>query len=291
MLGHSGVGKTTYMAAMYGAMQHRHSFNGFTLTAGDDAVHTQLLYLNNCIQKGAYPDATAQRTTYNFTLHHEGEAFFPFEWVDYRGGALLENSSSVEKQRLIDDLKEADGILIFIDAVASFQGRRIVKELGHMTNLIKAAVGESEFPLPLMIVLTKADLLPRNGEEQALASVRNLVETISTSQHLIGSVIQVACGSRSMNVEQPVLQTIRLGIRIIAHLANARVDYANAMIDQYTKKASSFWGIVSDAFADETNLDKAHKEAAAALHIVNFVNPLSEPAEHLENYLHAVEMF
>src|SRR5438309_901376 len=100
MLGHSSVGKTTYMASMYGTLQT--PINGFSLHTQDSAYHIGLLGDFNNIRRGIYPPATARRDQYDFSLYFKGKAIFPFEWVDYRGGALTERQDRSEQaQQLV----------------------------------------------------------------------------------------------------------------------------------------------------------------------------------------------
>jgi GTP-binding protein EngB required for normal cell division len=291
MLGHSNVGKTTYMGTMYGALQNGSEYNGFTVVAEHESVHEQLLYMSHSIRAGRYPGPSDQRSVYDFTLYFKSEPVFPFRWVDYRGGALLERSTSIDKERLIDDLKEADGVLIFVDAQAAHERRRVTREIGHMTTLLKAALGEREFPMPITIVFTKSDLIPNGAEESVVDPVRNLVEIISGSEYLIGAAVMVACGRRCWNVEQPVLHCIRVGLRIIGQMASARVEQAERMIEHYKKQASTLFGFLGDLFADDTNMDKARREAAAAQKVIHMVRPLIEPAEHLESHLESLIIF
>src|SRR5438445_106474 len=114
MLGHSNVGKTTYMASMYGALQK--PINGFSLRTQNATHHRELMQMYDRILAGRYPLPSQQRQQYDFSLHYQNKAFFPFQWIDYRGGALDERSDNIETQRLSRDLKEADGIMIFCDS-------------------------------------------------------------------------------------------------------------------------------------------------------------------------------
>ena len=124
MLGHTGVGKTTYMASLYGILQN--PINGFTLRAQSTQDHAQLMDLYHQIHYGTYPEATMQRGQYDFLLRYEGKTAYPFTWVDYRGGALRELRDSFETQQLMQELKEAEGIVMFCDAAMS--GGRVKTE-------------------------------------------------------------------------------------------------------------------------------------------------------------------
>jgi hypothetical protein len=117
MIGHSNVGKTTYMASMYGAMQV--GVDGFTLRTARADDHERFVALHRMTRAGRYPAPTDQRAQYDFRLCLNGEAFFDFTWVDRRGGAILERSTSSEAAQLVQDLVECDGLLVFCDAHAA----------------------------------------------------------------------------------------------------------------------------------------------------------------------------
>ena len=71
MLGHSGVGKTTYMASMYGLMQA--GVERFSLASKYIRDHDDLVSLARDIQCGAYPPQTAIKSSYDFYLKYDGQ--------------------------------------------------------------------------------------------------------------------------------------------------------------------------------------------------------------------------
>ena len=103
MLGHSGAGKTTYMASMYELMNRTNK--GFKVIADDQAEHIELLQRAVGIRKGIYPPPTVQRREYNFTLYFEGSRVSSLVWADYRSGALNERSTDDEVMALVSDMK------------------------------------------------------------------------------------------------------------------------------------------------------------------------------------------
>ena len=100
MLGHSGVGKTTYMASMYGTLQT--PINGFSLHTQDSSHHSELLQTFNKIRRNEYPSRTSQRGLYNFSLLYQGRSVFPFEWVDYEQTAKEYSALLVRVSREYD---------------------------------------------------------------------------------------------------------------------------------------------------------------------------------------------
>ena len=59
MLGHTGVGKTTYLASLYGSLQRE--VEGFSLSTSKSRDHDRLIQLANTIGKGEYPLSTDQK--------------------------------------------------------------------------------------------------------------------------------------------------------------------------------------------------------------------------------------
>ena len=92
LLGHSGVGKTTFAASAYAELQE--DIGGFTLAAKSEEDHRRLLDDATRIHRGLYPPPTNQRDRYSFDLCYQGRSCFPFTLIDYRGTALFERSKS-----------------------------------------------------------------------------------------------------------------------------------------------------------------------------------------------------
>jgi hypothetical protein len=105
LLGQSGVGKTTFIASVYGLMQAE---KGLGLAAESGRDHEELMVAFRAIQDGRYPPATAARSEYNFALTHADERVFPFLWTDYRGGALRDRSESADAVALQQDVDDHD---------------------------------------------------------------------------------------------------------------------------------------------------------------------------------------
>ena len=76
MIGNTGVGKTTYMASLYGILQQQ--LGGFSLQAVNQQDHRLWLDLATDIAKSRYPEKTSQRAEYDFLLQHKGKDIFAF---------------------------------------------------------------------------------------------------------------------------------------------------------------------------------------------------------------------
>ena len=187
MLGHSGVGKTTYVASMYKRMQE--PVGGLSVRAEQPTDHQHLLKLAAGIRAGAYPDATASWRQYELVLRRRRWLFFhddvyPFRWVDYRGGALFDQSDEEDAQQLEEDLESATGILAFFD-ITALHNLAHRRELGRLTVLLTRALSGVTRPVPVAMVLTKSDLVARvtDAHFQPLAQLATMIRA---SQHVVG---------------------------------------------------------------------------------------------------------
>jgi len=292
MLGHSGVGKTTYMACMYGVLQQ--SIQGFTLRANQQYDHDRLLRLGQSVVRGVYPAATDQRGEYPFQLRYQGRPVFEFTWADYRGGALTERSSSLEAQQLQNDLTQADGVLVFCDTEAIVRGKRITAQIGRLAYLVGQAMSRVQHPMPLGLVLTKADLVDEIGE-RVYEAVRPLVDSVAASQHVLGTVLPVACGPSPQLVQLPVLYVLAHGILGNAMALMQQVEHHEATAQSHVNQGNTFGGFLSDVWnsltSQPTHQDHANAARARALTALQTLEPLVEPAKTLLDYLKELPKF
>lgn len=288
MLGHSGVGKTTYMASMYGEMQT--PVNELGLRAERRADHDQLLLMHASLASGRYPSPSDQRAEYDFVLTYEGEDFFPFTWLDYRGGALGEHRGSEQTRQLVEDLKEADGILVFCDSELLARGPGAARPIGRITALVTQALASFERPVPLGIVLTKADLVDELDDEK-VAPIRGLADAIAASERVLGTVIPVACGRQPMDVQAPVLFILHFGIM---YLASSMVEAINEHVarKESFEQRSGFWDEIVSAFKGEPTWSRlAEVELAQAREIAEKLDILEAPVKALKAYLKDLPIF
>jgi hypothetical protein len=224
MLGHSGVGKTTYMASLYSVMQQ--SVDGFRLRAVSDHDHRYWLNTAAEINKGKYPPPTDQPQEYQFHLRHLGSNVLQFTWSDYRGGALRD---SQQAQTLLQELKAADGIMLFFDGDALARGSQRSHQVGRMVSLTTQALQDLGRPMALAIVLTKMDLVSAMQADH-LQSLQGLISAINVSDSVFGAMIPIACGLQLRNVSMPLLFSLHAAVLF---------QYATAYTDLKTSEQSA----------------------------------------------------
>lgn len=234
-LGHSGVGKTTYMASMYAALQKK--IEGISLETIDMSEHERLCKLAENIKISSYPPRTSYRSDYSFNLQYEGKNILPFFWADYRGKALSEKKKySDEFIALQNDLTQADGIIIFLDCNTLSLGDVRINEVRRITVLLTSTLAKLNHPISVAIVFTKIDLV-KKFDVKMLESIRQLIDAISKSKLISGALIPIACGKENINIEMPLLYALKGAIRTKIDLLQKDIDFYNKQINEYKKNA------------------------------------------------------
>lgn len=286
MLGHTGVGKTTYMASLYGAMQQ--SVEGFSLKAVNLEDHNRWKNLADGIRHGEYPVSTDQRQEYNFHLRYQGINILEFAWADYRGGALRETQESDQAKALLEDLKSADGIMLFCDSSALEAGDRRSNQIGRMITLTTQALKTLEHPISLAIVLTKTDLVV-NFQVTLLDRLSGLITAVNASSTVVGAIIPISCGTAVCNVSMPLLFTLHTAVLWQAVLASATAEAHSDLAKSYEDRSRGFVGkidwIISKVSDRPTFREMAAKERSDAAVKLREFDIIQDPAESLYYYV------
>ena len=83
MVGHSGAGKTSFMAGMYKYLGE--DTEGYGISAKNQAQKSQLKRMAQALDRGVYPAGTDVQSRYEFAFTVHGDELVPFNWIDYRG--------------------------------------------------------------------------------------------------------------------------------------------------------------------------------------------------------------
>lgn len=175
MIGHSGSGKTTYMAGLFARMEGgvasysiSHAMNwssGFSsVNERYKSQKENLERLATNLEKGVYPSGTDIHQEYNFYLKSTGEHSIPFDWYDYRGGALFEKTSfSKDVADLHNRIITADAMIVFLDGNVLVQNsEKNIRQYQRLVYIINKAIGErnmqEEEYFPISFVITKGDM-------------------------------------------------------------------------------------------------------------------------------------
>lgn len=287
MLGHTGVGKTSYMASLYEEMQQR--VEGFHLKAGNPQDHPRLIELSKMIRSGTYPSATSHRDEYKFLLRYQGKDVLEFVWADYKGGAITEKKQSSEQAALLEkDLKEADGIMMFCDCDALARDNARGLQIGRMTAMVGRAIQDLDHPFALSIILTKTDLISR-FEEPLIKPFSGLMGAINASEWVWGAFIPIACGIQSVNVPMPLLFTLHASVILQAAVAAKQTEQYYKLSMEWKERSQGLSGFIRMAGAvwngNPTDYQLATCAMQKAAEAYQQYEAIKEPAETLVKYV------
>jgi hypothetical protein len=280
MLGHSDAGKTTYMSLMYELMNK--GVNGFSISAATDADHRRLMQDARAIRKGRYPDPSNRRHEYALRLRHNSSQVLDFRWKDFRGGVLTERSTSAQKRELQDDLMTADGIVLFVDLHDMVTSRHARRKVRFLNVLVTDVLSRRDRPTPMVIAATKCDLVGDSVDLSPFESAfEPMIEAISASQHTHGTLVELTCGPRPVNVHGPVLFCLALGV--LARVAELQSSFESAIENaREAARKDTLWDRVSSPFKGEpTWRSIAADRYAAAFAEYTALEPLIEPSRAL----------
>jgi hypothetical protein len=241
MLGHSDVGKTTYIASMYQAMQR--GTQGFTLRAVQESDHRRLTSRASEILHGRFPPGSDQAAEYPMMLRHSGHDLLPVTWHDHRGGALNERSSSRQTARLLHRLETADGFLMFGDAsrLQDSTDRSTVRSIQDLiTHVLRVIPERRGRTTPLVIVITKIDIVGFANLDlgRIVAPFEALMDAVHDVADIHLAVAPVACGPMPRGVLRPAQWTLCFGLiarsRALAASVGMHLSAARAAAQQDT---------------------------------------------------------
>lgn len=292
MMGQSQAGKTSYISAMYHEMST--GAGDFNIRADRTADHQRLRQLAERMRYGRYPDATDRRNVYNLQLWHSANRVVDFVRRDYRGGAIVESSDSPQAMELRSDMTRADGLVIMIDSTELTTGQRARARVRPLIATTMRLLSAREDIIPIVIVLTKWDLVAA-AEKAALDAASellgDLVKAVSESNNIHGAVIPVACGTQPINVALPVLWCLYVGIAVRGNLLQQNIEYYGRVAEM-AQRNRGFVDRVVSAVKRQPTWDQIL--AASRLQVWNdmqALQPLIVPSERLKSLFEPVFTF
>lgn len=270
MIGHSGSGKTTYMAGLYSRMKigvagltinsnfseymkaqwnkGNYSYSYSDFLKQDEGLDR----LSNDLFKGRYPDPTMIRQEYYFNLVCSGHNI-PFNWYDYRGGVLMERSTnSNDAKDLINKIRNSDALIVFLDGDTLFQSldnnsRQYKRLISCVNNAISNVSCEDGVYYPISFVITKGDLYENYDffETEGFDYFRqNLFVPMSKNKSVMGLITVTEVNRNNIyNVHFPLLFSVFHGL----------YNYAKKVEQEYEreKRNRSIWEDIKEFFTDE----------------------------------------
>lgn len=239
MIGHSRSGKTSYMAGLYKEFGNKE--RGIGIWTSDSSKQSKLKRIADNISRGIYPTGTDIASEYDFWLQIDNRLVIPFNWYDYRGGALSESSkTSRDAQKLIEKIENADALIVFLD------GEKIVEDTDEDAEddyeillwAIQKAVSRKHLGsgnyFPISFVITKGDLYSDYSplyDSDGLEYFTPFFKTIRDGNTVAGmiSICEVA-KTGVYNVFAPLLFSLYYGM---PEYIGKRMDAINKEIDYY----------------------------------------------------------
>ncbi len=290
MLGHSRAGKTSFMTAMYESVTH--GVGGFSVRAERPEDHRVLLRNAKRLRNGQYPLMGDRRTVYRLNLLYDHAPVLAFSWRDYRGGALTENSGSPQAAELRADVAAATGLVLVVDSTELTGGPRAVARIRPLVATALRSASERSDTLALVIALTKWDLVhPGQARSAANRMLGDLISAVRASPHVHGALVPVACGRTPVNVVQPALWCLYVGLAVRAwSLQRSVEELQNTAL--FARSRDTWWDRVKAVVTGEPAWNQI---AASALRSAQaeaeLLRPLIVPGQRLETLLDPVEKF
>lgn len=283
MIGHSRSGKTSYMAGLY--RLYGDDPKGFGLWMSDTTKREKLTKLGINVEKGIYPEGTDIAEEYKFWLQYDNSLLIPFNWYDYRGGALLESSkTSKDAEDLVKRISNADALIVFLDGekITRMTDDELEDEYEVLMWAIQKAISNKSSDdnyYPVSFVITKgdlydnySDLIDSPGIDFFFPLLKNIAKS-KNSVCMIG-VVEVSPDGIS-NVSAPLFFSLNYGLH---HYVEERLTYINSEIQKYEDR--SWIGRVwhSDDFMEKMQSEKNKLEELEALSNIlqKIVNKLKE---------------
>lgn len=201
MVGHSGAGKTSFMAGMYKYLGD--CKDGYGIRSANSDQKQQLMRMSRNLDKGVYPSGTDIQQVYNFWLTCNGEDVSPFNWMDYRGGILLSDDPDEEDMnKFMGAIKNADALVVFLDGQKLSQKTdRWSLEYDILISCIENSLDvEHSAVFPICFVITKCDLVPNGATFSTfygLHSFSTLFKQIDDSKTVGGMLLRCAINKDS----------------------------------------------------------------------------------------------
>jgi len=292
MIGLSNVGKTTFVSTMYAALND--GYSEFTIRSGRPADHIRLRNSAEQIRRGIFPLPTDRRSIYPLQLWHVANRVFDFNWRDYRGGALVESSTSPQAMQLREDMKNADGLIFMVDSTELIQTQQSRARLRPVIATAVRLLSECEVVIPVVLVLTKWDLVA-SREKEALAGAHSLlgplIDAVKGTQHLLGAIIPVSCGTRPRNVELPALWCLHVGIFVRGTILAQNIEFYKQRIQVAQRRSGILDNIVSTWRGEPTWRAIAFQTQEKMRNDQRQLEPLIVPSQRLEPLFTSITKF
>lgn len=297
MLGLSSAGKTTFMAALYHRMVEgvydytmrydvfsNYWYKKFTLNNNlysiDEAIkeETELKTVSRNVTRGIYPPPTAIRQEYLFKFRYKNYNDIEFNWMDYRGGALMERSdNSSDMKELTEKIKNSDALIVFLDGTKLEEPlEKNERQFKRMVYLIKNAISSvtvaNDTYYPISFVLTKDDICSNVLDSEGFNFFyTNIIKDILESTKVAGMVTWITVNKENIyNVHWPLFFSIN----------HCMHKFVEEVVSSYNRRENNrgFFDSIKEWWTDEDKnstrnmleqLQESHEKMSEALSDAN----------------------
>ena len=184
VFGHENSGKTVFFTALYTQSK---TTNNFHVSVRDNATANEF-FRNDMAIKGVdvdsggtgtiaaksvpkrFPEHTVKDVLLQFTAILDGGTKIPVVTYDYNGKAASISERSDEAEMIRSFMADADGLLFFFDPKILGADPEVQARVSSFVNILELIVSlKSRLPIPVALVITKADTLPGyRGEDTTI---------------------------------------------------------------------------------------------------------------------------
>ena len=197
--GHRGVGKSTYLTALY-AMLVNNTYQGVDFEYTDDDTAAKLAEYLNAVSETystasdwQLPATVSLPQELGFLLRRKGQEY-NLELIDYRGESTTIGEMTQNKD-LLDFFATCDGLMIFNANEADEENRTARRanylarhqDLKYLFSSLKNRSGQQKLQIPVAMVYTKSDNIDFRGlspedwlEENNSAMLETLQNNVQT---------------------------------------------------------------------------------------------------------------
>ncbi|MDB9517084.1 hypothetical protein PN466_09000 [Roseofilum reptotaenium CS-1145] len=191
MLGDTQSGKTCFLLAMYEMMSF--GIEGFVLSTDPDTDLDLSEKWNNIIDQAGTeerwppPTGAGDFIRYDFSFNYGlTTPLIEFDWVDYRGGALRDRSSTDDTKRLLERLEVTDCVIICIPGDFFLKDGSVDRRKAQIVKRTNVLLEDSfkTRPIPTIIILiTKSDLCSHLPREQIKSTIEQYFSVLFVKKH------------------------------------------------------------------------------------------------------------
>ncbi len=208
--GLSRSGKSCYIFAMAQALSQGIQFSDgqiLTVRTPDPRQMLRLYKAYETMTNGLWPKGSIESYDYNFNVSKALEKLMSFGLTDFRGGLLdsMDEDDEDEQNKLFDSYRNSSVLLFFIGADAIRDARNGDFEANFKIDYLNTLYGNyldkaQDSKTPIMIVITKSDMLSSQEIEQSKVFVKKKMQDMfGVGTQITAAITAVTLGRNLSN--------------------------------------------------------------------------------------------